>query len=243
MARANPGRNSSNVPAGAVDRGKIVKISRRHARDGLPKSCFPSIAPRGEAAGSCRDTPSVTHCGAGRATDSGGVTMTTRDDFELRLHELASDIPFTGGQPARPCTDGDLTVVIERVKGAPTLCHRVTVCAGLPPPPEVKGLLCTVRKAEGDTLVASATTNWIGQVLLRDLEQVEYRMRLEGRAAPIQNPPTKPSAASPIQPSFASFYESIQEPLLGAGRPSPNTATPTQAPLSRHPIHSTDRAG
>jgi hypothetical protein len=149
-----------------------------------------------------------------------------------RLVRLAADFRFSGGQPACPRTDGELTVVIERVKGAATTTHRVTICAGLPPPREVRGLVWVLREVDGGAVVAWATTDWLGQVLLRDLRPVEYSLTLEiepareGRTAENRNAggPAPRAAGEPEerlnrpQPGGTATLDGLQTAIHLAGR-------------------------
>jgi hypothetical protein len=105
--------------------------------------------------------------------------------FLERIRSLGADIRFTGGQPALPRIDGDLAILVDRCRRQPDgLCHRLTVCAGLPPPLEVRGLICTVRRADTPhAVVRQALTDRRGQVRLTGLEPIEYRVQVEPPAS------------------------------------------------------------
>lgn len=108
--------------------------------------------------------------------------MIPNDEGLMRFPRLAErNIRFTGGQPTLPVKDREFTIAIDHSSSGEGLCHLVTVFAGLPPPLDVVGLLCTLRRAGDDSLVQRERTNRRGQVRLAGLEPVEYRLRVEPR--------------------------------------------------------------
>jgi hypothetical protein len=131
-----------------------------------------------------------------------------RSIVAVALQKLAQDIRFTGGKPALPRENEAVSVGVSLGGIEDGLArHHVTVFAGLPAPPEVEGLLCTLRRADTGAVVLRTRTNRRGQASLPGLEPIEYRLRVEPRP-------------SFIIPQEATSH--IAAHLVGAG--SPETA-------------------
>ncbi len=114
-----------------------------------------------------------------------------------RLETLCKDFRFRWGQPASR-SDGVVDLSIDRAGGdADRPGHLLTVFAGLPPPPEVEGLICTVRPIDGGAPVAEYRTDRRGQVRLRGLGPGEYCLAFA--AARAESAKSHPSAT--MQPS------------------------------------------
>jgi HEAT repeat protein len=106
------------------------------------------------------------------------------DDFFSRLRKLGRDICFTGGQPTQPRIDGDIAILVTPSRKEPGCAdHRISVCAGLPPPEEVEGLVCVLIRDDTRELVMRGITNRRGQIYLPGLELIPYRLRVDFRAS------------------------------------------------------------
>jgi hypothetical protein len=95
-------------------------------------------------------------------------------DLTERLQALCKDFRFTWGQPASR-SDGVVDLSIDRAGGDTDQGgHLLTVFAGLPPPPEVEGLICSLQRADSGTPVARYRTDRRGQVRLVGLAPGGY---------------------------------------------------------------------
>jgi hypothetical protein len=110
-------------------------------------------------------------------------TLQERRELASRLNALLEDFRFQWGETASRC-DGEIDVSVERVWDLQgRLEHLVTVFAGLPSVPGIRGLPWTVRQAPTGQIVRVGQTDRRGQFRLRGLGPGEYRLEIEGLAA------------------------------------------------------------
>jgi hypothetical protein len=131
-----------------------------------------------------------------------------RRQLNERLKALGRYLEFGGDRSAR-WSDGQVGVSIDRV-GEPGGPHDllITVFAGFPPRPAVRGQPWTIRTIQDQQIVRVGQTDRRGQFRLRELEPGAYRLEFEGLAAE--------PAVAPIAAEFAAI-----QPLSAATSPEP----------------------